>query len=522
MSRFPKKSETAIPGTALLSKALDVIDVVAGANERMKMRDILEATEHTKPTLYRIMSALVQRGLIQQDPRDHAYSLGPRFTELAGMVARNTELITLSALPLTTLAAKHGERVNLGILEDNAQRTVASWGGFGESVLADVGGRKPLYCTALGKALWAFQPDNIRTSLLDNTEFEAHTPNTHVTKANLNQDIDAVRVRGFATDEEEIIEGFRCVSVPILDAGGWAIAAISVSVPIFRMPQDRLHQIAADLKDAAAAIARRLPDDLSDRAFAFEIPVGADEITTDPGHFFGASAILTYDDARYFVADRMGARLTAVSESGAEQIFKTDAPMMSAVAHDGVILVLSDGDIFRVDPSKQNQEPVLFARPGIVDAEGITVTQEGDIVVSAGCKIFQLEKDGTLAELATDRVADSEFGMLNGKTAYVSTGGISTLDKTEILNQPSSVQSFLQVNDVLYLAGVSDWNLHRVDLNSPDQLAPLSLPVPCPTTLAFDPHSSCLLVGTERIGLHESLIDLAPLSGRILRINISN
>ena len=69
MARIPQKQEAEIPGTALLSKALDIVDLIAAANQRLKMRDIIDATGHSKPTLYRILSALMRRGMIQQDDR---------------------------------------------------------------------------------------------------------------------------------------------------------------------------------------------------------------------------------------------------------------------------------------------------------------------------------------------------------------------------------------------------------------------------------------------------------------------
>jgi IclR family KDG regulon transcriptional repressor len=187
-----------IPGTALLSKSLDIIECIAETEQRLKIKEIAQITGYLKPTLYRILSSLISRGMIQQDVRDNAYSHGPKFTELAGSITQNTELIAMATPPLKRLAAKFGETVNLSVLSGEDLQAVALWDGLVAAPTSEVGSRKPLYCTASGKALLAFLPKTRQVQILEKPFFEILTPNTIDNTATLKSELAMVQASLFA------------------------------------------------------------------------------------------------------------------------------------------------------------------------------------------------------------------------------------------------------------------------------------------------------------------------------------
>jgi len=150
--------------------------------------------------------------------RDNAYFHGPNFTELAvAVLLQNTELIAMATPPLKRLAAKCGETVNLSVLSGEDLQAVALWDGLVAAPTSEVDSRKPLYCTASGKALLAFLLRTRQVLILENTFFEILTPNTIDNTATLKSDLAMVQACGLAMDNEEIIEGTSYVAVPILE-----------------------------------------------------------------------------------------------------------------------------------------------------------------------------------------------------------------------------------------------------------------------------------------------------------------
>jgi len=206
-----------IPGTALLSKSLNVIECIAETEQPLKINEIAQITGYLKPTLYRILSAMISGGMIQQDVRENAYSHGLNSPNWLGSITQNTELITMATPPLKRLAAKFGETVSLSVLSGEDLQAVALWDGPVAAPTSEVGSRKPLYCTGSEKALLAFLQRTRQVQILENTFFEILKPNTIDNTATLKSDLAMVQACGLAMDNEEIIEGTSCVAAPIIE-----------------------------------------------------------------------------------------------------------------------------------------------------------------------------------------------------------------------------------------------------------------------------------------------------------------
>ncbi|MGG1596627.1 IclR family transcriptional regulator, partial [Paenibacillus naphthalenovorans] len=93
-----------------------------------------------------------------------------------------------------------------------------------------IGRRIPLHCSAVGKALIAFKsPEQIR-SILKGYEYQKHTEKTIRTEEAFLQELERVRKRGYATDDQENEPGVFCIAAAVRDHSGEVIAAISVSM----------------------------------------------------------------------------------------------------------------------------------------------------------------------------------------------------------------------------------------------------------------------------------------------------
>jgi DNA-binding IclR family transcriptional regulator len=117
-----------------------------------------------------------------------------------------------------------------------------------------LGGRNPVYCTALGKAILAHSPAIEVEQILAACRMEARTRNTFTSALALKRELERIRDRGYAIDDEEIEDGIRCVSAPILNRTNRAVAAISVSGPSSRITPNRFELIGKTVLKAAREV----------------------------------------------------------------------------------------------------------------------------------------------------------------------------------------------------------------------------------------------------------------------------
>lgn len=115
-----------------------------------------------------------------------------------------------------------------------------------------VGRRSPIHCTSLGKAILAFQKE--ADELIRSHRYVICTKKTIRNPAQFGAELDRVRTRGLAIDDQEFQEGLRCIGAPVCDRTGRAIAAISIAGPRLRITQDR----SGDLARSVLHIARML------------------------------------------------------------------------------------------------------------------------------------------------------------------------------------------------------------------------------------------------------------------------
>jgi DNA-binding IclR family transcriptional regulator len=96
---------------------------------------------------------------------------------------------------------------------------------------AQIGSRKPLYCTGLGKSFLANMSSDEVSKVLSHNQFEGYTKNTVTDMNELQLQLQSFRQLGYSIDDEEIEEGLSCFAAPIFNWENKNIAAISVAGP---------------------------------------------------------------------------------------------------------------------------------------------------------------------------------------------------------------------------------------------------------------------------------------------------
>lgn len=125
-------------------------------------------------------------------------------------------------------------------------------------LVSQIGSRRPLHCTGLGKAMLAFLSESERNSALVSLRPEKLGPRTITSIPKLKKELEKIREQGFAVDDEEAGVGSRCVAAPIFDQSGNVAAAISVSGPTTRIDRAKLIEIAKAIREGAQTISRNL------------------------------------------------------------------------------------------------------------------------------------------------------------------------------------------------------------------------------------------------------------------------
>jgi DNA-binding IclR family transcriptional regulator len=120
------------------------------------------------------------------------------------------------------------------------------------------GERLELHCTALGKALAAFEPEDQWNRFLRRRALPRHNENTICSRKKLLEELATTRRRGYAFDDEEVDLGVRCLGAPVFGAAQEAVAAISISGPSSEVRPDNMAELVKLLIAAAAQIHRAL------------------------------------------------------------------------------------------------------------------------------------------------------------------------------------------------------------------------------------------------------------------------
>lgn len=242
----------------VVTKVLRILEELQASPTGLQLKDIAARTAINKSTAYRFLAHLESEGYLFRDDAG-AYIVGPKLARLGSGVAYHATLRTVSRPIMQRLWVTTTETVNLGVLSglDVLYLDVLE-SSHSFRLVSTVGSRRPLHCTALGKAMLAFVTDEERESALTSLRLEKLAPRTITSTARLEKELAKVKQQGFAVDDEEAGIGSRCVGSPIFDQSGNVAAAISVSGPITRIDRDKLLQIAKAVRDGAQIISRNL------------------------------------------------------------------------------------------------------------------------------------------------------------------------------------------------------------------------------------------------------------------------
>ncbi len=218
------------PEHSVLGRSAAIMEAFNGGQRVLSLSDLNRRTHLPKSTLHRLLEQLCQVGWLERDTG--GYRVGLRLFELGTLAVEGNRLHEAAFPHLQSLAARTGLSVQLAILD---QADVL----YLERILVGPirlptrrGGRKPAYCTALGKAMLAY--DDTAIQAVTAAPMPRKTAKTITEPCALWTEFQHVRETGIAFDRGEAYEELVCVAAPIRRSGR-PIGAVSVTGSASRM-----------------------------------------------------------------------------------------------------------------------------------------------------------------------------------------------------------------------------------------------------------------------------------------------
>lgn len=212
-----------------------------------------------RTTVYRFLQTLVRRGYVEQIYESERYRVGLRALHLASASMSGLSLREVGLPVLEALNRASGETVVTAVLDPSDDVVTIDHVDAEHPVglRTYIGSHRPAYCSASGKAMLAFLPE-ARVDAILRRGMPACTPQTITDPTQLKAQLWEVVQRGFAIDDQERIEGVRCVAAPVFDLSGRLAGAVSLMAPSMRMELPRLLELGERTAEAAQALSRQL------------------------------------------------------------------------------------------------------------------------------------------------------------------------------------------------------------------------------------------------------------------------
>jgi DNA-binding IclR family transcriptional regulator len=247
--------------TQSLDRAIALLQLLAsGGNDGLRLVDLQQQSGLSKPTAHRILDTLRAHGFVEQVSATRRYRLGTELAVLGWSAARDVhDLRDLCEEDMLAIAARTGDTSFLTIRAGNETVCIDRQSGSYpvKAFTVDVGTRRPLGVGAGGIALLAALEPARAEGLLATAEKRLKDyPNVHVPQ--LRKAVAEARERGWAYSDGFVLKGVRGLAVPIANAEGLCVAAISVAAIADRIPQGRIAELVRLLKAHARRIEQRL------------------------------------------------------------------------------------------------------------------------------------------------------------------------------------------------------------------------------------------------------------------------
>ncbi|TRD22866.1 HTH-type transcriptional regulator BhcR [Palleronia caenipelagi] len=237
-----------------LDRAMEVFEYLSLAQGK-PLTALAEETGQSPATVYRILVTLEGRGLVEFDPEDQVWHIGPQAFAIGARFLRRTSLVERARPIMRRLMEATGETANLGIEKEGSVLFISQVETYATiRAFFPPGTLSPMHASGIGKALLAHMDAARLGRLLSSARMERFSERTITDPEALQRDLTEIRRRGYSVDDEEKNPGMRCIAAPVFDMTREAVAGISVSGPTSRVTEAGIAELSGAVIEAAAEL----------------------------------------------------------------------------------------------------------------------------------------------------------------------------------------------------------------------------------------------------------------------------
>lgn len=215
----------------VIERTIDLLKCLSKYPAGVTLTELSQETGLHKATTARFLKTLAQGGFVTPAPTGKGWTLGYAFFEIGSRAIGQTDIRTIAHPIMEAASRETQETVQLAILVDDAVIYIEKIEPEDQPlrINTQIGSRRPIHCTALGKVLAAHLDRADMDKLISEAEMSQMTPSTITEPGQLREELERTRERGFAVDDHEYNELVICAAAPVRDMSGRVVAGLSIS-----------------------------------------------------------------------------------------------------------------------------------------------------------------------------------------------------------------------------------------------------------------------------------------------------
>lgn len=226
-----------------------------------RLADLVAQSDLTKPTVRRILLALVRAGLLDQDVTTRAYHLGPEIYALGALASPRFGIHGASIRSLVQLSAHSGDSAFLSVPRDVysicLHREDGSYPIRVQALAA--GDRHPLGVGAGSLAMLAAMSDaEVEAAIAANIADGSLKQHPNYTASRLRELVRETRANGYALNSGLMLAGSWAIGVAVRGPDKRPIGALSIAAIEHRMTPSRQRELVPLVQAEAREVESRL------------------------------------------------------------------------------------------------------------------------------------------------------------------------------------------------------------------------------------------------------------------------
>ncbi|WP_134702452.1 IclR family transcriptional regulator [Ammoniphilus sp. YIM 78166] len=227
-----------------LIRGLQILRMFNADQPTLSLAEIAGNLGVSRTVPYRLLYTLQADGYLIQDEHTKRYELTPKVLELGFSYLNTLQLPEIARPYMEALRDKTGASSHMGILDGNEVVYVGRVPIPGvAAITVSIGTRLPAHAISMGKCLLAYQPRERIEAIFLGSDLKPYTQQTKTMLADLLNELQIIRERGYAIGDQEFESGIRSVAAPIFNRLGLVIASVSVVASAAVLNNEAMEQV---------------------------------------------------------------------------------------------------------------------------------------------------------------------------------------------------------------------------------------------------------------------------------------